>query len=137
MILKEKLPVTTSATSARNLADLKAICKEHGITNTVEYRRRYKDIPDLPAHPERIFKAEWTTYSEFFDIPQLKAYDELKKEVQAQNITCKREYISWISPLNDAHYPRAPEEAYRHEWENWYDFCGKDKPFKPKFISTP
>lgn len=65
----EKPGVTMSATSARSLAELRAICKAHGIKNTVEYEERYKYIPDLPAHPERIFKNEWISYSEFFDIP--------------------------------------------------------------------
>ncbi len=79
----EKPTFTTSATNARSLAELKAICKAHGITNTVEYKQRYKDIPDLPAHPQRIFKHEWISYSDFFDIPQLRPYDVLKKEVQS------------------------------------------------------
>lgn len=26
---------------------------------------------------------------------------------------------------------------YGDEWENWYDFCGKEKPFKPEYISEP
>src|SRR5699024_810805 len=66
-----------------------------------------------------------------------KPYNELKREVKAQKIKSKREYTSWINALNDPRYPRAPEEAYKDEWENWFDFCGKEKPFKPKYISSP
>lgn len=127
----------TSATSAKSLAELKIICKEHGIKNTVEYKQRSKDIADLPAHPERIFKNEWTSYSEFFDIPQLINYDELKIEVQSQGIKSQKEYTAWIKTHKDGRYPRAPEEAFKLEWENWYDFCGKEKPYKPKYIQAP
>ena len=126
--------VTTSATSACSLAELKAICKAHGIKNTVEYKQQYKAIPDLPAHPERIFKNEWISYSDFFDIPQFKPYDLLKTEVQSRGIKTQLEYTTWVKSLEDSQYPRAPEEAYKLEWENWFDFCGKEKPFKPKYI---
>lgn len=68
----------TTASSASSLAELKAICKEYGIKNTVDYKQKYKDIPGLPAHPERLFNNEWSSYSEFFDIPQVIPYRELK-----------------------------------------------------------
>lgn len=133
-----KRPDLTSITNKpSSLAELKAICKTLRIKNTVEYKQRYKDIPGLPAHPERIFKNEWISYSEFFDIPQIKPYNEIKQEVQFQNIKSKREYTAWVNSLDDPRYPRAPEEAYKYEWENWFDFCGKEKPFKPEYISTP
>ncbi len=122
--------------SASSLEELKAICKKYGIKNSVDYRQRYKDIPSLPAHPERLFRDEWTSYSEFFDLPKMKKYDDLKKEVQERKIKSKREYISWINSLKDPSYPRAPETFYE-EWESWYDFCGKEKPFKPEYISEP
>lgn len=125
----------TSIPSAASLAELKAICKEHGIKNTVEYRQRYKEIPGLPAHPERVFSNEWDSHSEFFDIPQIIPYRQLKHEVQAQGIKNQREYRSWVNSMNDPRYPRHPHEAYRDQWENWYDFCGKEKPFKPEYIS--
>lgn len=127
----------TSVINASSLAELKDICKTHGIKNTVEYKQRYKDIPSLPAHPERLFRNEWSSYSEFFDIPQTKPYNELKQEVQAQKIMSKREYTSWVNSLDDPRYPRAPEETYKEEWENWFDFCGKERPFQPGYISAP
>lgn len=133
----KKPDITAKAPSAANLAELKAICKEHGITNTVEYKKRYKDVPGLPAHPERIFSNEWDSYTEFFDLPEVIPYQKLKREVQAQGIKNQREYKSWINSLDDARYPRTPHEVYKDEWENWFDFCGKEKPFKPAYVSAP
>ena len=123
--------------TAASLAELKAICKANDIKNTVEYRERYKDIEGLPAHPERLFNNEWSSYKEFFDMPQVKFYSELKKEVQAKGIKNQKEYRAWIKELDDPRYPRTPHDFYHGEWENWYDFCGKEKPFKPDYISKP
>jgi hypothetical protein len=134
---KNKFGFDSAPLTASSLADIKAICKAYGIKNSSDYKKRYKEIPGLPAHPERVFSAEWNSYTEFFDIPELKPYRELKKEVQAQKIKSKKEYLSWVKSLKDSRYPRSPEEAYKEEWENWYDFCAKEKPYKPEYISEP
>tara|TARA_Y100001949_G_C15882562_1_gene284470 strand:+ start:110 stop:727 length:618 start_codon:yes stop_codon:yes gene_type:complete len=127
-----------SGTNKKSLKEIKSICKDQGINNTIDYKRRYRDIRGLPAHPERIFSDEWKGYPEFFDMPQLQPYEQLKKEVQQSGIKSKSQYQSWISSKNDNnYYPRHPEEVYKDEWENWYDFCGKDKPFKPDYIPIP
>lgn len=120
-----------------SLAELKAICKANGITNSVKYRQMYKEIPGLPAHPERLFNNEWISYSEFFDIPQMVPYQQLKREVQSKGIKNQREYKAWVYSLKDPRYTRVPHQVYQDEWENWYHFCGKETPFKPKYISAP
>lgn len=79
---KNKFGFDSAPLTASSLADIKAICKAYGIKNSSDYKKRYKEIPRLPAHPERVFSAEWNSYTEFFDIPELKPYRELKKEVQ-------------------------------------------------------
>ena len=132
----KKLGFKSVANAPSDLAELKEICKEYGIYNTVEYRKRYKDVPGLPAHPERMFHNEWSSYSEFFDIPQVKPYQKLKSEVQKKKIKNQREYKAWVSSINDPGYPRTPHEVYGDEWENWYEFCGKEKPFRPEFIES-
>jgi hypothetical protein len=137
MSSSKKADHNNGTVNAISLSELKAICKSHGIKNTVEYRNRYKDIPSLPAHPERLFRNEWSSYTEFFDIPQMKPYAELKKEVRTQKIKSKREYRSWIKSLNDPRYPQSPDEYYEGDWEDWFEFCGKEKPFKQKYISAP
>ena len=117
------------------LADIKSICKQHGISNSVEYKERYKDIPGLPSHPERMFSEEWTSYTEFFDLPQIIPFKEMRKIVRKNGIKSQSEYRAWIYSLDDPRYPRNPHEAYSAEWDGWHDFCGKEKPFKPENIS--
>lgn len=121
----------------RSLSELKKKCIENGIKNTTEYKARYKDIPGLVANPERVFRREWVSYNDLFDIPAIKPYGLLKKEVRSKGIGSKREYTAYIKQLKDPGYPANPEEAYAGEWENWFDFLGKEKPFKPGYISAP
>lgn len=137
MSIEKKIGPKKSTVTASSLAELKAICKAHGIKNSVDYRQQYKDIPGLPAHPERLFSHEWSSYTEFFDIPQPMPYNELKRKAQAKGIKNQKEYKAWVKELNDPSYPRVPHDYYQDEWENWYDFCGKEKPFKPEYISKP
>jgi hypothetical protein len=59
------------------LAELKALCKQLGINNSVEYRNRYRDIPGLVAHPERVYSEEWVSYCDLFDIPEFFTYEDL------------------------------------------------------------
>lgn len=134
---KNKAPsVSPFSAKPNSLEELQALCREHGITNTVEYRNKYKSIPGLPAHPERLFKDDWQSYKSFFEIPEVISYQELKSQVQAEGIQSKKEYIHWINKLKRPEYPRAPESTYVTEWEGWFDFCGKEKPFKPEFIPS-
>ena len=50
--------VTTSATSARSLAELKAICKAHGIKNTVDYKQQPFYSSVRPALEFKVRKLE-------------------------------------------------------------------------------
>ena len=119
---------------ASSLEEIKRICRENGISNSVDYRARYKAIPGLPANPERVFSREWTSYTDFFDLPQILPFKKLRAQVRKSGVKTQSEYRAWVSSLDDPRYPRFPHEAYPGEWDGWYDFCGKDKPFKPKNI---
>lgn len=46
-----------------SLHEMKLLCKKHGISNSSEYKKRYKEVPGLVAHPERMFPDEWVTTS--------------------------------------------------------------------------
>lgn len=116
------------------LAELKALCKQNGITNSVEYRRRYRDIPGLVAHPERVYSEEWVSYCDLFDIPEFVTYKELKRAIKTTGLKSQADYKKFVRKSDILYFPLDPQTVYSQEWENWYRFLGKEEPFKPKFI---
>lgn len=125
--------LATSYSPFPNFEDLKKTCKQLGITNSVIYKKSYRQH-NLPAHPERIYD-EWVSYKEFFDIPEIITYVDLKKIIHAQNLKNAKEYKDFVNKQNDLSIPLDPQGSYGDEWENWFKFLGKEEPFKPDFIS--
>lgn len=117
-----------------SLQELKAECKKQGIRNSVDYKKKYQHYDGFPAHPERVFKEEWDSYREFFDIPEFIDYSQLKKIVQQEKLDSQKSYKKFISNLDDPSFPYDPQGVFEAEWENWYRFLGKEEPFRTEFI---
>ncbi|AEG01202.1 gamma-mobile-trio integrase GmtZ [Methylomonas methanica] len=117
------------------LAELKLLCKRLGINNSVEYRKRYRDIPGLVAHPERVYADEWVSYCDLFDIPEFISYKKLKQTIKPLGLKSQDDYKKFVKNSNNPNFPIGPEGVYSQEWENWYRFLGKEEPFKPQFIA--
>ena len=118
----------------KSLSDVKAICQEYGIRNSVEYRQKYRKIPGLPAHPERVFKDEWVSFYDLLDIPVPYSYEELVELIKPKKLSSKSAYTRYVKETADDKMPLDPQGVYESEWQNWYQFLGKDEPFKPDFI---
>ena len=118
-----------------NLSDVKKACEFYGIKDSVEYKARYKDIPGLPAHPERVFSEEWISYNDLLDIPIPYSYQELKQLVKKQGCKSQEGYKSFVYRTKDPRAPKDPQTVYRDEWQNWYCFLGKEEPYKTRFIA--
>ncbi|WP_098728754.1 gamma-mobile-trio integrase GmtZ [Acinetobacter baumannii] len=129
-----ELESRTSYSPFPDFVDLKKTCKQLGITNSVSYKRNYRQH-NLPAHPERIYD-EWISYKDFFDIPEFIAYGDLKKIIHKQSLKNAKEYKDFVNKQNDSSIPLDPQGSYKDEWENWFKFLGKEEPFKPDFISS-
>ena len=127
-----KLDSSIESFDTSNYQDLKKLCKQLGITNSVLYRVKYRQN-GLPANPQRTCK-DWISYKDFFDIPQFITYQDLKNKIQLLDIKNTKEYKKIILNLKDPTLPLDPEGVYSEEWENWYKFLGKEEPFKPDFI---
>ena len=121
-------------TECFSLSDVKVICKHYGIKNSVDYRERYKFIPGLPAHPERVFADEWISYYELLDIPEPYSYEEALALIHPLKLSSQAAYKKYVKESKDEHFPLDPQTVYANKWKNWYQFLGKDEPFKPEFI---
>ena len=88
-ILNERLDITNS------LLRLKSKCKELGINNSKEYRDRYKKH-GLPAHPERVYRDQWISYRDFFDIKEFLPYHDLSALIKEMNFKNQKEYKSFV-----------------------------------------
>lgn len=117
-------------------SELKSECQKLGITNTVIYKERYTGINGFPAHPERIYSNEWTSYKDFFDIKEFVSYSELTKIIHPLALKKAENYKKFIKTQNDPTLPFDPQTAYPREWINWYRFLGKEEPFRTEYISA-
>ncbi|MCO7232391.1 MULTISPECIES: VPA1269 family protein [unclassified Cobetia] len=117
-----------------SLHEMKLLCKKHGISNSSEYKKRYKEVPGLVAHPERMFPDEWVSYNDFFDIPEFYTYEEVVYKIKGKGIRSQSEYKKYVKDLGDPRFPFDPQGAYAESWKNWYKFLGKEEPFNVEFI---
>lgn len=124
-----KLPKATFS-----LQEMKMLCKKHGIKNSVDYKMRYKEIPGLVSHPERMFPEEWVSYSDFFDTSEFYTYEEVVYKIKDVGIKSQTEYKKYIKGLDDPRFPFDPQGVYEEKWKNWYKFLSKEEPFNVEFI---
>lgn len=117
------------------LSDVKIICKHFGIKNSFDYREHYKSITGLPAHPERVFSNEWVNWYDLLDIPEPYAFQELLALIHPLKLKSKAAYNKYVKQSGDERFPIDLEGTYSKEWKNWYQFLGKEEPFKPEYIT--
>jgi len=120
-----------------NLKDVKYALKLLNIKNSKEYRNSYKEFPPLPAHPERVFKAEWKNWFDLCDIPRPYSYEKAVSVITPFRIRNQEYYKEYLRESGDARLPYAPDEYYKKEWLNWYAYLGKPEPFRLKYIHEP
>ena len=86
-----------------------------------------KTLPHfLPFHPERSYKnSGWNGYSDFFGKNFL-TYEEVKKIMIKNKIKTNKEFrIFQKQHINTI--PSNPEQIYKTEWIDWYEFLGNKK----------
>ncbi|TGU85402.1 VPA1269 family protein [Acinetobacter pittii] len=122
-----------TVTLPKTLAELKTLCKKYGLTNSVIYKKNYKKY-GLPAHPERLYKTEWISYKDFYDIQDFLPYDQLCSLISDLGIKNQSKYKEFVKNIGDSTIPLDPPTVYKDQWENWYKFLGKQEPFKPEYM---
>jgi len=121
----------------KTLGDVKHATKILGINSSTRYRENYKKYPPMPAHPERIFARDWTSWFNFLDIPTPLEYEEARDLVQSLKLKSKKTYLKYITDSGSLRLSRNPEETYKQDWVNWYVFLGKSEPFTHEYIYEP
>lgn len=127
------------------LIPLKLDCLDHiahaakvlGIKSALDYRKKYKLCPRLPAHPERVFSDEWIGWSDFLGVEPFYSYVDASEVAQLAGITTQADYVAYIKKTGDRRLPRTPAEVYISEWTSWHIFLGKPEPYISVNIRTP
>lgn len=111
--------------------EAKKIVMENGIYGEKEYKSIYKDL-GLPTNPDAYYKGKgWNSWTEFWGNEKkvYPSYEEAKKIVMENGVSCKKEYKSICKALG---LPVAPYVYYKDNgWIDSYDFFGKPKPTSP------
>jgi hypothetical protein len=103
---------------------LKEEVKKVGVKNSKDYRKKYKKY-NWTSSPPKSFPEKWNTWDDFLDRKTL-TFSQLKQEVKKAGIKGQVEYRKRYKEFEG--WVAAPEQFYKKEWKNWYDFLAKEKP---------
>ena len=104
-----------------------------------QYCNSNKKPPDIPSHPERIYKG-WTTSPDFLGTGNVAghkkeylSFDAAREYIRKQKIPGKEAWQQYCASGNKPdNIPSRPKLKYKGEgWTDWYDFLGT----QPKFLS--
>lgn len=106
--------------------------KMPNIKTQMEYKNYLsKNKINLPKCPNSCYKEEWVSWNLFLNnnnfIKQKKFYsfNECKKIIKNNKIKSNIEYRIWVKTVEGI--PKSPENFFKNEWIDWYDWLGKEK----------
>ncbi|MCJ2378777.1 integrase [Vibrio sp. ZSDZ34] len=118
-----------------SLEDFKVVCQKARILNSVDYRKKRADFPQLPSKPEKSI-ADWTNWYDALDIVRPYQYVDLLSIIRKNQITSLSEYTKLRAISKDPRIPAKPEEHYQGKgWTNTYDFWGIPRPYQVKYFT--
>lgn len=93
-----------------------------GIRTSLEYNKRYREDPKLPANPNTVYKDEWRGFKDFLGqrVDYYATYAEAKEAAKSLGAYTTSQYKELHS--NDPRLPSRPQDVYRSEWTSWPDF---------------
>lgn len=106
-----------------------------GIQGWKDYRQRYREDPQLPSDPSKIYESEWQGWAHFVGKSQYaekyRTFFEASQAAQALGISTKLEYEKRYT--EDSKLPSTPNKFYSIEWNKkrhpWLVFLGKPEPY--------
>ncbi|MCU8325071.1 VPA1269 family protein [Vibrio vulnificus] len=113
-----------------SLAEASKAVQKQGIVSKWSYQRLqgYKLDPRLPYSPDKVYKAEWSSWMDFLGQTNPEYYPNLATASEAAKrlgIASGKEYLKRYK--SDPLLPCQPYKFYAAEWTNWFDFLGKVK----------
>ncbi|MEL4238242.1 gamma-mobile-trio integrase GmtZ [Shewanella xiamenensis] len=137
-------------------ADAQQAAQALGITSRQEYKRRYRGDPRLPYSPDRIYAANWQSWSQFLGtavkfyptyadaqqaaqalgiiVPFSNTGETNQQAAQALGITSRQEYKRRYR--EDPRLPCNPHRTYAANWQSWSQFLGTAEKFYPTYADA-
>ena len=126
-------------TNFLNFEEARQIVQEAGIKTSIEYKKRYKELGQLPSSPHIIYKTQgWKGWGDFLGTGRIKgknflSFEEAKQIVQEAGIKTNIEYKKLNKELA---LPYHPDRIYKDEgWKGWDDFLGTGRIPRTNFLS--
>lgn len=94
------------------------------IKSALEYKKRYKEDPRLPANPNQVYEG-FKGYISFLGLEKKDYYSTLKEASAAAvaiKIKSQREYFQRYK--EDSRLHSTPTQRYKSQWEGWTSFLG-------------
>lgn len=100
-----------------------AAAQRLGVRSKQEYQKRYVEDPALPIAPERVYAADWTSWTRF--LGGVDPYPTLEEATQAaRKLKCKTKRDYDVKRTEDPRLPASPDRMYEG-WPGWAVFLGK------------
>ena len=129
----------------KSFEDAKAFTQSLKLKNPREWNtfsKSDKRPNNIPAGPFQVYKKEWKGWNDFLGTGNISSkqkfesrlsFVDAKKYVQSRGFKSGKEFRDWAKtkerPIS---IPSHPNNTYKEQWIDWYDFLGliKKRPFK-------
>jgi hypothetical protein len=121
-------------------AEAQAAVQALGIKSELDYKKRYREDPRLPARPDHVYaRTGWMDWYDFLgnERPDFyPTYAEAQTAAQALGIKRQPDYIRRYR--EDPRLPARPDHVYADVgWMDWYVFLGNERPdFYPTYAEA-
>ena len=105
-----------------------SVVQQLGIRTKNEYKRRYTEDASLPSAPDYKYKSEWLGWSHFLGNTKRVFYGSLAEASQAAQLLGITSSVDYRNRCReDSRLPVQPDQTYKCEWQDWFQFLAKDK----------
>ncbi|MEL4385460.1 VPA1269 family protein [Shewanella xiamenensis] len=98
-----------------------------GITTQSEYQQRYREDPRLPSSPDKIYAADWQSWTAFLLPNRIDTLRALKIACKVLGIRDSLQYRQIQKEYSQL--PSKPDKKFK-DWIDWYDLLEIPKPYE-------